>query len=214
MAKYPKGIESRSIILAEARKLLNEKGLNQTVDMLAKEMGLSRGKITNYFPTKESLLVNIMREYEYALGVLLRDNSEDEKPGFLEQYRILSKILDIQFEFRCAIAFLSVSGSFHPEIHQHVEASFLNRLEGIRMRLSAMVAMDLLVPAILKQPDLDIYCFQYTTLLTTWVVCQEMYYSRHGLEKMKPVYLLGVLNLYIPYLTEKGKQEFAKLEKK
>lgn len=212
MSKNPKGIESRNQILTDSRKLLNEKGLNQTMDMLAREMGLSRGRITNYFPTKESLLVNIMREYEHALGVLLQENEEDDQPGFLPQYRILSKIMDVQYEYRCAMAYLSVSGSFHPEIHQHVEISFLNRLEGIRMRLSAMVAMDLLIPAILKQPDLEIYCFQYTTLLTTWVVCQEMYYSRQGLEKMKPVYLRGALNLYLPYLTEKGKIEFAKLK--
>lgn len=167
MIKYAKGVESRNQILAESRKLLNEKGLNQTMDVLAREMGLSRGKITNYFPTKESLLVNIMREYEFALDTLLKENGEDDQPGFLPQHRILSKIMDVQYEYRCAIAYLSVSGSFHPEIHQHVESSFLGRLEGIRMRLSAMVAMDLLVPAIVKQPDLDIFCFQYTTLLTT-----------------------------------------------
>jgi hypothetical protein len=154
-----------------------------------------------------------MREYEFALGMLLKNNEEDDKPGFVQQYRLLSNIMDVQYEYRCAIAYLSVSGSFHPEIHQHVEISFLNRLEGIRMRLIAMVAMDLVTPAILKQPDLDIYCFQYTTLLTTWVVCQEMYYSRQGLEKMKPVYLSGVLNLYIPYLTKRGMVEFTKLQK-
>jgi hypothetical protein len=81
-------------------------------------------------------------------------------------------------------------------------------MEGIRIRLSAMVAMDLLIPAILKQPDLVIFCFQYTTLLPTWMVCQEMYYSRQGLEKKKPVYLRGVLNLYLPYLTKKGRMNF------
>jgi AcrR family transcriptional regulator len=213
MNKYPKGVESRNQILTETRKLLNEKGLNQTMDVLAKEMGLSRGKITNYFPTKESLLVNIMREYEYAIGVLLKENEEEDQTEFVIQYKILSQILDVQYEYRCAIAYLSVSGSFQPEIHQHVESSFLNRLEGIRMRLNAMVALNLLLPGILKQPELDIYCFQYTTLLTTWVVCQEMYYSRQGFESMKPVYLRGAMNLYIPWLTEKGKSEFAKLPK-
>lgn len=212
MKKHSKGYNTRTKIITEARKLLNEKGLGLTLDSLSLEMGLSRGRITNYFRTKDSLLLGIMRSYEHALGTLLLQNEEDDQPGFLPQYRILSKIMDVQYEYRCAIAYLSVSGRHQPEVHLHVESSFLNRLESIRMRLSAMVAMELLIPDLLKQPHLDMYCFQYTTLLTTWVICQEMYYSKRGFEKMKPIYLKSIMNLYIPYLTKKGKIAFELLD--
>jgi hypothetical protein len=78
------------------------------------------------------------------------------------------------------------------------------------MRTSFMVAEKWLEPAILEKSNWEVYCFQYTNLLTTWVISQELYYSRQPISKMKPVYVEAAMNLYQPYLTTTGKKEYGK----
>lgn len=210
MAKSLKGLESRSSILASARKLLNEKGLSQTVEMIATSMGLSRGRITHFFPTKDSLMVGIMRDYEHELGEMIHQFDLGKGPDFANSIAILDKVLDLQYEYRCALLYLATIGKNQVELHQHIEGSFFNRVDGIRMRTSFMVAEKWLDPAILEKSNWDVYCFQYTNLLTTWVISQELYYSRQPLTKMKPVYVEAAMNLYLPYLTTTGKKEYMK----
>lgn len=212
MLKYPKGVESRNQILAESRNLLNEKGLNQTMEILAKEMGLSRGRITNYFPTKDALLLNIMLDYEHRLNVVLQSFDWGKGPSLVKILEVISIIMDVQYEYRCAIAYIATVSRYQPELQQHIERSFSNRIEEIKLLLVTMVDQEMLQPAVLQAPDFDMFCFQYTNLLTTWVISQQLYFGNRPYTEMKPFYLKGVMALYIPYLTPKGKSAFTKLD--
>jgi AcrR family transcriptional regulator len=212
MLKYVKGVTSRSQILADARKLLNEKGLNQTMEILAKEMGLSRGRITNYFPTKDTLLLNIMLEYEQQLDTILQSFDWGKGPSLENMLKVTSSIMDVQYEYRCAIAYIATVSRYQRELHQHIERSFNNRVKELKLLLAALVNQKILLPAVLETPDFEVYCFQYTNLLTTWVISQQLYFGGRTYSKMKPCYLKGVMALYIPHLTPKGKSAFTKLD--
>lgn len=212
MTKYKKGMSSRADILTNSRHLLNEKGLGLTVDGLAKELGLTRWKITNYFATKESLLIAIMRDYEQELGnILQRFDWGSKGIGFEQLKNLIATIMDLQYEFRCAIGYLSVVSKQQEEMLQHIQSSFNSRLDALKMRLSAMVSQKLLQPDIVAAPHFEIFAFAHINLLTTWVISQEIYYSKKKYEEMKPIYLQSVLNLFIPYLTTKGKAAFQSL---
>jgi AcrR family transcriptional regulator len=212
MLKYPKGVESRNQILAESRNLLNEKGLNQTMEMLAKEMGLSRGRITNYFPTKDTLLLNIMLDYEQRLNLVLQSFDWGKGPSLAKILEVISIIMDVQYEYRCAIAYIATVSRYQPELQQHIEHSFSYRIKEIKLLLGVLVDQKMLHPAVLQAPDFDMFCFQYTNLLTTWVISQQLYFASRPYPEMKPHYLKGVLALYIPYLTPKGNRAFQKLD--
>jgi AcrR family transcriptional regulator len=212
MLKYLKGVASRNQILADSRKLLNEKGLNQTMEILAKEMGLSRGRITNYFPTKDTLLLNIMLEYEQQLDTILQSFDWGNGPSLENMLQVISLIMDVQYEFRSGIAYIATVSRYQPELQQHIERSFSNRIEEIKLLLATMVDHEILQPAVLQAPDFDMFCFQYTNLLTTWVISQQLYFGNRPYTEMKPFYLKGVMALYIPYLTPKGKSAFTKLD--
>jgi AcrR family transcriptional regulator len=199
---------SRAGILDEARKLLNEKGIGIGVELIARDLGLSRGRITHFFPTKDSLMVSIMRDYEHRLGELLRQFDWNQGSEFDQLFSVLDIILDLQYEYRCAFFFLTTMGNNQPEIHDHIEASFFNRVDGIHMRIKMMVGAKLLETRILGKEQLDIFLFQYINILTTWVICQEMYYRRSGFKKMKPVYIMGAMELFLPYLTIKGRKTY------
>lgn len=208
MGRYSKGEVSRVMILVEARKLLNTHGVGIGFEFIARQMGLSRGRITHFFPTKDSLMVGIMRDYEFALAELVLDFHWNKGSPFEQLFTITDLILDLQYEYRCAHAYLAVLGKDQPEIQQHIEASYFNRVDGIRVRLKAMVESKLLEPRILEQMNMDIFLFQYTNLLTTWVISQEMYHRRTPYRRMKTIYLSGAMQLFVPYLTEAGKKVY------
>jgi AcrR family transcriptional regulator len=206
MGLYQKGEMSRAVILDEVRTLLNEKGIGIGVELIAREIGLSRGRITHFFPTKDSMMVSIMRDYEHRLGELLRQFNWNQGSLFDQLFSSLDIILDLQYEYRCAFAFLTAMGKNQPEIQDHIEASFFNRVDGIQMRIRMMVEAKLLEPRILEKDQFDIFLFQYTNLLTTWVISQELYYRQPGYKKMKPVYIKGAMELFLPYLTKRGRK--------
>jgi hypothetical protein len=75
-----------------------------------------------------------------------------------------------------------------------------------------MVDQKILQPAVLQSPDFEMFCFQYTNLLTTWVISQQLYFGNRAYPEMKPHYLKGVMALYIPYLTSQGRRALMKLD--
>lgn len=208
MGLYHKGEMSRAVILEKARKILNEKGLGIGVELIAKELGLSRGRITHFFPTKDSILVGIMRDYEHRLGELLHHFDWNQGSLFDQQFSVLNIIMDLQYEFRCAHSFISFIGKNQPEILEHIEASFFNRVDGIHMRIKMMVEAKLIDASILEKDELEVFIFQYTTLLTFWVTSQEIYYRQMAYKKMKLVYIKGAMQLFLPFLTKKGYKVF------
>jgi AcrR family transcriptional regulator len=208
MGRYHKGEMSRAGILEKARKILNEQGLGIGVELIAKEMGLSRGRITHFFPTKDSILVGIMRDYEHRLGELLHHFDWNQGSLFDQHFSVLNIVLDLQYEYRCAHSFIAVIGKNQPEMLEHIEASFFNRVDGIHMRIKMMVEAKLLEASILEKDQLDVFIFQYTTLLTSWVISQDIYYGQKKYSKMKPVYIKGAMQLFLPFLTKRGNKEF------
>lgn len=210
MPNNRKGLASRASILAGARMLLNERGLALTVEMIAKELNLTRGRITHFFPTKDSLMVGIMRDYEYKLSELLVRINGQEAMGFEHSFRLLDYILDLQYEYRCCITYLTMLGVHQSELLQHIEGAYFNRVDQLKTRLMLWSSQGLVESSLVDGPHFDIFLFQYMNLLSTWVISQTMYYSRRSFSAMKPIYIHGALNLLIPYLTEAGKTAFAK----
>ena len=206
MVRYRKGETSRVTILVDARKLLNEHGINIGFEFIAKQMGLSRGRITHFFPTKDSLMVGIMRDYEFSLGEMLLRFNWNNGSLFDQLFAVLDLVLDLQYEYRCAHAYLAVTGKHEPEIVQHIEASYFNRVDGIRVRIKSLVDSKLLEPRILEKAQMDIFLFQYTNMLSTWMISQEMYHRRTPYRKMKKIYLAGAMQVFMPYLTPTGRK--------
>ena len=69
---YAKGLATREEILDGALPLVNELGDRATLDVLVRELGLTKGRLTHHFPTKDKLLDNGARwEAEIARNLEL-----------------------------------------------------------------------------------------------------------------------------------------------
>lgn len=216
MEKLGKGKLTRKTILDAAREIFNEKGINLTIDNLASEMEVTKGKITNHFATKDKLFLAILADYEEQLGntlASLREQFESKTMGSVMS--LISPVMDLQFEYRCSIIYLNVLSPGQSELREHTRRNAVKNIEAIRNRISLMVTNKLVKGEILEKEAFDAFIFIYINQLTQWVVYFDMYDQERGFKKMKPVYLRGIMHhVYGPYLTSKGRKELEELEYK
>jgi AcrR family transcriptional regulator len=211
MANYRKGVEMRQTIISEARKVYNSKGLNLTLNQLATVLNLTKGRITNYFPTKDDLFIAISKDYDQQFESLLSNFEDKDLQGFKLLHTICSAIMDLQYEYRSAIIYVSSVNSGQKEIHERVTESYKSNFEQVRLSILPLINAGLIKNEILQPKNFEIFSFQYVNLFTTWVISFEIYHNTKPFTEMKPIYLKGILGCFFPYLTEKGQKEFQEI---
>lgn len=214
MKKLGKGEQTRNYIIETARGTFNEKGVNLTLDQLAAEMDTPKGRITNHFSTKEKLILAIMEEYETKLASL-RSRLKDlyEARSIHDLVFLLSKAMDLQYEYRCAITFLAVLSPSQSEIKAMVLNGKKMNKASIRNRMANMVKHKLVESRILDESQFELFIFIYLNLLTQWVIHFDLYDKESGYDTMKPLYIRGIMeHAYGPYLTAKGRKQWKALD--
>jgi AcrR family transcriptional regulator len=207
--KIAKGEHTRLTIIDQARAIFNQYGISITIDMVAREMGTTKSRITNHFATKDQLFIAIMAEYEQELGSLVAKWYPAGVEKSLQVYvDMLSEIMDMQFKYRCAIVYLNMLSPSQHELKQQTHANFKRTMGFTRQRMEGMQKAGLIHEAIFQEPAWSAFLFAYVNLLTQWVVFQDMYDDPGEYEVNKQKYLRGVMNhVYLPYLTKKGMKE-------
>lgn len=213
MKNYSKGEKTRKEILEGARIIFNEKGIGVTIDTLAIEMELSKSRITNHFATKDSLFAALQKEYEERMNeTLLQQQWKEEEGNFKYMARVISIVMDVQYEFRCGIAYVSMVTHTQKEIHDQINQNYQRNIARIKLRLEKMVSNDILIPDILLPEKFAVFILAYVNLLTTWVTNLELYDYKNGYKKMKHYYLAAAFQCYVPFLTATGQEEFNQVD--
>lgn len=212
MANYKKGIETRSSILNEARKVFNEEGIRLTLDQLAGKLIITKGRITNYFPNKDHIFVALSQDYDINFSQLVSSFGFNGEITFQQLAAMYSVIMDLQYEYRSAIIFVATTSSAQIEMHSQITSSYKKNQEQVEPSVRILVASGLVQPEILAEENFEVFSFQIINLFTTWIISLEIYHTGKPYSQMKPVYLKGILNCFYPYLTEKGLQQISCIE--
>lgn len=207
-----KGQNTKHSILDSARQIFNEKGLNITLEKIATEIGLTKSRITNHFATKDSLFLAILRAYEEELAHVTAEVKLADAIEFSDIARGISAVMDVQYEYRCGIAYVAMVTQSQHELHRHISENYKKNVRNIFNRAKRMVDEGALKPDILIPSGFNTFVFQFTNILTTWVINLELYDSEQGYTKMKPVYIDAALSCFKPYLTKKGEKQLAAID--
>ncbi len=207
-----KGQNTRQAILDSARQIFNEKGLNITLEKIAAEMGLTKSRITNHFSTKDSLFLAILRAYEEKLAHVAAEVNLVNAVDLSELAEGISAVMDVQYEYRCGIAYVALVTQSQHELHKHISENYKRNVRSIFNRVKKMADVGILKPDILSASEFKIFVFQYTNILTTWVINLELYDAEQGYAKMKPVYIDAVFSCFKPYLTTMGEKQLAAID--
>lgn len=211
MGNYRKGIEMRQNIVSEARRIFNKDGLQLTLEQIAQKLGITKGRITNYFPTKDNLFVALSQDYDLRFQELMASFGESQAINFDWLATVYSAIMDLQYEHRSTIIFAATTNSGQKEMHEQVTHSYKTNSKQVSQMVNVLVDAGLIMPGLLEPENFEVFRFQHVNLFTTWIISKEIYYSTRSYKKMKPVYLKGIFGCYYPYLTKKGHDQFKKL---
>ena len=206
MSSYLKGDRSREEIIDKSRELFNEYGLQLTLVKLAELMETTLGRITHHFKNKELLFVAITQDYELKLNEL-RKNRPVGPANMNNFINGSAQVMDLQYDFRCAMRYTVASFQHINDIKSHVHTTYSTNRSFIKNTISAYVDSGSLQPRILQDDIYEVFLFQLTNLFTNWVVNLELYDYDRSYHELKPIYLKGIISIFLPFLTEKGQQE-------
>lgn len=213
MQKLTKGALTRQALITDARKVLNENGISLTLRELSFKMGVTIGRITNHFPTKDHLFIALSEDYEIQFAQLFNARAQQGDYSLTRLIQSGMKVMDLQFEYRCLFMFIYSAGLNQNIILNQVTAKWIHNLSNFTSMISSLVKLKILDKSILKKSNYEIFKFQHINLYTTWLVSYAIYDRALPLPYSKEVYAKGMMMTFYPFLTAKGKAELAKLLK-
>lgn len=213
MQKLSKGAITRQTLITDARKVLNENGISLTLRELSSKMGVTIGRITNHFPTKEHLFIALSEDYETHFTQLMKSSAVQRVPSLTQLIQSTLKVMDLQYEYRCLFKFIYSAGLNQHIILNQVSAKWTKNLSNFTLMISGLVEAKILDRSILNKANYERFKFQHINLLTTWLVSHSIYDRTLPLAHCKEVYAKGVMMTFHPFLTKKGKTELVEVLK-
>jgi AcrR family transcriptional regulator len=210
MNGYTKGANTRERIVNAARELFNEYGIGMTLSNLANKMEITLGMLTYHFPTKDSIFLAIAEEYEQKRA---SQREQDYAGKFsLEVFcRIIGKVMDLQYDYRCAMRYITSLSNNQSDLSSHTTESYKLNRQLIRQGIQILVTEGELKSTILDEENFKVFLFAFSSLATSWLINLEIYDYEESYETMKPVYLNGIFSTYIPFVTPLGEESLRKL---
>lgn len=206
MSTYLKGEQSREEIINNSRQIFNEYGIQITLARLADLLDTTLGRLTHHFRNKDLLFIAIAQDYEGKL-LELRKKRQNNQVSINTFINAASEVMDLQFEYRCAMRYIVSSLKNRDEMKIHLQETYANNRENIRQTVEAHIQAGSLQSRILNDDFYEVFLFQLTNLFTNWVVNLELYDADKTYTEVKPTYLKGIVSIFLPFLTDKGKQE-------
>ena len=212
MDSLSKGEQSRKAIIDAARKIYNEFGLELRLKDLADKMGVKQSKITNHFHSKELIIQAIADEYNKEYISLIKErvgNNVIEILGFVDY---TSKLMTIQWHYRCAIIYFLNIVVFQEEEKANIMQINEGRKQPIIQCINGLIASEEIDPAILNPLNLEIIVHQIFNLGTQWINSYLRYDFTSTFEVKKVVYLKAIFDVMIHYLTPKGLKSYESID--
>jgi len=194
-------------IIENCIKVFNEIGLDITLNQLSKELSISRGRISHFFPTKEHLLVAISNEYEKEFGRIVSSFKFTTDENFLfEQLKLYSLLMDNQFRFRCVTIYAAGVSSSRSEMISQINSRFSGTKERFKALTEKLIEFGYLDSMVLHNSNFDVFRFKFITIFTSWIIHLEIYDKEKGYTEMKSVYLKAIASCFLDFATPKTKK--------
>jgi AcrR family transcriptional regulator len=214
MTNYKKGVEMRARILDLTRSIMNEEGLLLTLDQLAKKMGITKGRITNYFPTKDQLFVALSEDYDQAFQKIVRQFDWSNDYSLFQIAKLFTQVMDNQYQYRCVIYYTVVAPVSELGFSTQLQKSYAENGKEVLGLVNLLISSGILKPEIVEPSNYEIFLFQILSVFTNWVMTIRTYQRELNYEAEKQLYLNSIFMCYYPYFTDLGKSQFEEIRKR
>lgn len=193
-------------ILQEARRQLNEDGLDQvSIRTIANALGISAGNLTYHFKNVDAIIYELYLELVNALS----ESIMAFEPGKLSTkwfYEQTVKNYSIMWEYRFLLQdFVSITRK-NRQLKEH-----FRQLIAMRQLQFRIFADQMIENGIMQQERLpglyDRYILQSILMSNAWISDALVHFDEFG-EPVFNFYADLLLSSLVPFLTEKGLQEY------
>ena len=206
--------ERKEDILNAALELFNKKGIDEvrTRD-IAKEIGISLGNLTYYFPTKSDIVFALVQEVSNAIDEAVTQNGT--KPGkntLVFYYGQVETIFKTHLKYRFLFGRWGEIISSNPHIQKFAQDFLKLRFDSWKGLNEQLVKEKFASQALVDDSSAHSYVINILALF--WHQEFSMYFPNLN-DKQKVEKALAIFfQSYKPYLTKKGLEELTPLLKK
>jgi AcrR family transcriptional regulator len=203
---YAKGLSTREEILEGALPILNERGMETTFEELVVALGVSKGRITHHFPTKDALVQALSDRCGEALDEAGR---LPEGPWTLSDVAdSFRRSLDVIHTYRVIYVASMTATTPGSMLHEKARETFTYRMAAVRPFLQVLVQLGILDRNILDQRHFDAASAALVMSFIAWPIYRQNATAHLSLSFSRSVALRSCMITLMPYLTEDGRVEF------
>jgi hypothetical protein len=199
--KLRKGEISKQELLDNFLKIFSEEGIRVTMNQLSKRMGVSIGKITYHFPTKDAIFTELGVEY-VGKFINLINSIENYNNNLADYFRAFPMIFDLQLKYKPVFTYMAMATASDTKIFKQMRESYTQDYKRIMEDIKVLCEKGYLKTTILD--DFEVFFFQLVILFSMWVPDASVYSVKIPFKKLRKKYTLAIVLLYYPYLTPKG----------
>lgn len=206
--------ERKDDILKAALELFNKKGIDEvrTRD-IAKEIKISLGNLTYYFPTKNDIVLALVQEAGKAIDeALAQSGANPQKNTLILYYSQVETIFKTHLKYRFLFGRWGEIISSHPHIQKFAQEFLKARFDSWNGLNIQLVKEKFAKPTLVE--DSFAHSYMINILALFWHQEFLMYYPELT-DKQKVQKALAIFfQSYKPYLTQKGLNEINPLLEK
>jgi hypothetical protein len=156
-------------------------------------------------------MLGLYDQFQHQLAQLyVLHNQENVSINFSRLAEFYNEFMDLFYEYRFTVNFLFVNPLSDDEIAGHIQSTYHNSKDRIYQRAGLLVKNGLVDKRILEPGNFNVFLFKHTNLMSTWPISMKLYYREIDYEKVKPVFLKGILSCFEAFLTRKGRTDYAR----
>lgn len=198
----------KQVIINEAIRLLNEKGLGHVkIRDVALKVGISIGNLTYHFPKWEDLLDAIIKDYRYKVESLIKHFPAD----LADVVDYVDMIYKAQKHYHFLFSNFALFFHLYPK-YEGLRMSLINDRE-IEMTkiIEGLIEKGLVHPASRKH-DYNLVVYNIWFFLSGWNSFARIY--RFGEAESRDLFLRSIWNISVYHLTAKGRKVVIKAYRK
>ena len=197
-------MSTKEKIVSKALLMFNERGIEYVgLRELAALLDMRVSNITYYFPTKDDLVNQLSMDLN-ALnsGVVVPNNSLT----VFSFFEMLREVFNNQVQYRCLLLSFVHLMEQNTVMAKRYQQTQENRNSALRLNLETLVKSGYIKP--LSKIEIEFLGSTLALIIRFWISEAAVSYKNLSINQQIAHYLMLIINLLLPYSTDKSKSDF------
>jgi len=197
-------MSTKEKIVSKALQMFNERGIEYVgLRELAALLDMRVSNITYYFPTKDDLVNQLSLDLNLLNSVVVVPNQSISIYSFLE---MLKAVFYNQVKYRCLLLSFVHLMEQNKVMAKRYQQTQENRNSALRLNLETLVKSGYIKP--IGKIEIEFLGSTLALIIRFWISEAAVSYKSLTTNQQIAHYIMLIINLLLPYSTDKSKSDF------